>query len=1198
MTTPSDEAARERALDPARSFIVQAPAGSGKTELLTQRMLALLATVERPEEILAITFTRKAAAEMRGRLLEALELARTPAPSEPHRHRTWRLARAVDARAAARMWQITEQPARLRVMTIDALCAALARQLPIDSGLGAPPRVVEDPFKAYLEAARNTIAVLDEPGPWAPAVATLLRHLDNDRAKVANLLAEMLGRRDQWLRHVAQTGAVRSGRVDGALRPAVEGALVSLIEDTLGAFAARLADAQLLEPLVDLCRFAAEHRAEDDPLATWVAWTQSGDYPTRCPAQGLAGWRALANVLLTGAGEWRKRMSVREGFPAPGSASDPAEKARLKTHKESMLSLLGSLARVPGLLQQVRRLRDLPEASYDDDGWSVVEAVLTVLPRCAAELTVVFQRTGEADFVALAQAAQEALGHEDAPTDLTLRLDEQISHVLVDEFQDTSFSQFALLRGLTMGWQPGDGRSLFLVGDPMQSIYRFREADVALYLRAWRAGIGGRALERLQLKTNFRSTAGVVAWVNETFAELFPDESDETDGAVAFSASEAVAADQDSQAVTLDAFVDVAPEVEAAATADWVARARAEHPARSIAVLIQARTQFAPLLEAFRARSIPCQAIDIEPLRNRPVIGDLMALTRAWLNLADRLAWLTVLRAPWCGLRLSDLLRLGGGDPAPEASQRMPAPMPTGEAVQNELPLAPDTEPHSVAGAARDRWPRTVWDALHDQDRLGALSSDGQRRAERLRGVLARHWPQRGRCTIREQIEALWFGLAGPACTVDDDGLADAQTFFDVLDDMGQGGTLDDLALLERQLTRQYAQVNALGATDATTEPERPVQVMTIHKAKGLEFDAVVLPGLGRGRPRREPRLLAWMERSRDASDADLLLAPIKAAGGDHDPLYRYIEALDAAREDQEQRRLLYVAATRARHRLHLLATARADPSGPPGACKPVSASLLKLLWPLVSERFDHAVRGEGQVPSDSHARNGDEAPHVGRDGAVASGFRRLALDWYPPPPPEPVPGVARSPGAISGDEDPAFDWAGPGARHIGIVVHALLCRLAQSAPSRWPQGELEALRPSVAARLRARGFPADSLAVGIDTVLKAVRAALDDPIGRWILSAHEHAASELALRGLLGRERVGVVIDRTFVDERGRRWIIDFKTSVHEGGDREAFLDREQQRYSAQLGRYAQLMARYDPGRPIELGLYFPLLNGWRQWR
>src|ERR1017187_2430677 len=127
MTAPDAEQ-RRRALDPERSFLVQAPAGSGKTELLNQRVLTLLARVDRPEAVLAITFTKKAAGEMRLRIVKALRDSVGPKPEEEHKALTWELARAVQERSAAMSWDLFSNPARLRIRTIDSLCAALDRK--------------------------------------------------------------------------------------------------------------------------------------------------------------------------------------------------------------------------------------------------------------------------------------------------------------------------------------------------------------------------------------------------------------------------------------------------------------------------------------------------------------------------------------------------------------------------------------------------------------------------------------------------------------------------------------------------------------------------------------------------------------------------------------------------------------------------------------------------------------------------------------------------------------------------------------------------------------------------------------------------------------------------------------------------------------------------------------------------------------
>src|SRR3954467_7076094 len=220
----------------------------------------------------------------------------------------------------------------------------------------------------------------------------------------------------------------------------------------------------------------------------------------------------FASVALTQKYEWRKQAN-----PVP-----------LAQQTESLRAALEMLLRQP-------------EERYTDEQWQTLGAILELLPRAAAHLKLVFAERGETDFTEVAQGAVRALGTPEHPTDLLLALDNQIRHLLVDEFQDTSSSQWQLLECLTSGWtmdgEPrNSGRTLFLVGDPMQSIYRFREANVALFLRAWesardltsdpavvpaKAGTPfGVQLERLRLTTNFRSQPALVNWYNAAFPHI------------------------------------------------------------------------------------------------------------------------------------------------------------------------------------------------------------------------------------------------------------------------------------------------------------------------------------------------------------------------------------------------------------------------------------------------------------------------------------------------------------------------------------------------------------------------------------------------------------------------------------------------------------------------------------------------------
>ncbi|TPW18561.1 MAG: UvrD/REP helicase, partial [Halothiobacillaceae bacterium] len=538
---PADDHERQRALDPALSFIVQAPAGSGKTGLITQRFLRLLTTVQSPEEVLAITFTKKAAAEMRERILAALTAARdTPMPADEHGRVTWQLAQTVLQHERVLEWNLLEMPGRLRIQTIDSLCAYLTRSMPVMSGFGAQPRITEEATELYREAVRRTLEHLEEGYDWSPAIEALIDHLDNQLSLVESLLIEMLAKRDQWLRHVQQ------GRDHPAARELLERTLAAIISDAL-AHVDRVLPAHYRQELLSVAQFAGGNVEKTHRLACLAELNKLPEFTV----SALSTWLTITGLLLTNDNSWRKRVDKNSGFPAPSSANNSQEKAALQVMKERMVALLAGLAAEPEVLTSLARLSQLPTPRYSDGQWQLLEALFELLPITAAQLHLVFAEQGCVDFSEVARSANHALGDDEAPTDLALALDYRIQHLLVDEFQDTSFGQYQLLERLTAGWQRGDGRTLFLVGDPMQSIYRFREAEVGLFLRARRYGIGEIALVPLTLTVNFRSQQGVVAWVNGAFEKILPSEESMESGAVVYTPSVAAHPARDEDAVVV-----------------------------------------------------------------------------------------------------------------------------------------------------------------------------------------------------------------------------------------------------------------------------------------------------------------------------------------------------------------------------------------------------------------------------------------------------------------------------------------------------------------------------------------------------------------------------------------------------------------------------------------------------------------------
>jgi ATP-dependent helicase/nuclease subunit A len=1136
MTDPSvpiaDASARRRALDPSASFIIQAPAGSGKTELLIQRYLTLLARVEQPEEIIAITFTRKAAAEMRARVLAALAQIRNGSrPSQAHAQRTSELAQAVLAQDQKRQWRLEAHPARLRIQTIDALCASLTRQMPVLSRLGAPPEPLEgDGQRLYQEAARRTLAELEGEAPWSTAIERLLRHLDNDLPKLEAMLVILLGRRDQWLRHV----------LGGSTRAELELSLAHAIQAGLASVRSRV-PREIADELVALARYAALNLEAQGKPSERLACRDLAELPGSEP-EALRAWCGISTLLLTQEDKWRRSADTRLGFLAPGDTRDKAERDRRKTMKARFETLIGSLAGNETLQSELAAVRTLPPAAYTEAQWQVIEALALLLRLAAAQLRLIFAERGQIDFTGVAEAAVAALGSENDPTDLGLALDHRIKHVLVDEFQDTSVTQYQLLKRLTAGWEAGDGRTLLLVGDPMQSIYRFREAEVGLFQRVRRdRRLGNVPLTALSLTVNFRSQHGIVDWLNQVFPKVLPRIEDVALGAVPYTPAEAFHPPEMGEAVSVHALFSNDGEAEARRVVELIEAARREQPGGTVAILVRNRHHLRAIVPRLKPAGLRFRAVEIESLSWRPVVRDLLSLTRALIHPADRVAWLALLRAPWCGLTLADL--------------------------------------HALAG---DNQRAAIWDLLKDTDRRIRLSEDGQQRLARILEVLRISLEERRRRPLRRWVEGAWMALGGPACLDDETDLDNARAYFELLEKFDQGGDLADLEGLEAEAGALYA------APDAGADGS--LQIMTMHKAKGLQFDTVIIAGLGRSAGKDKPRLLLWMERPHGQGGIDLLLAPIKETGTEQDAVYDFIKSLENQKARWEEGRLLYVAATRAIRRLHLVGHVPVQTVEDSMALrKPRADSLLNQLWRVVMPVFQeslarHSLEARGKEPPlsvDEHR------------------IRRLTAGWNRPTAPEPVVwNASEIRQATEIDPDLEYRWAGNTIRHVGTVVHRLLGSIGRADLEEWASKQVLDLRDSrIEAMLLALGVAKSELGYAVDQVQQALMNMLRDPRGRWLLDPrHREAQSDFRLTGLADGKLITLSIDRTFIDENGCRWFIDYRISPHAGGDLAGFLDAQAARYRERLERYAASMATLDPG-PLRLGLYFPLQVAWREW-
>lgn len=1094
-----DAANRERALA-LESFIVEAPAGAGKTELLTQRYLKLLTVVNEPEEIVAITFTNKAAAEMRSRILDSLQrAANQEVPDAAHKKITFELAQQALARSAEHQWNLLEQPARLRINTIDSLCSYLARQMPLLSRFGGQPGVVDDAAMHCQEAARRALATLeDEAGEGV--VTEALNYLDNDTVRLTHLLADMLAKRDQWLSHA---NLHHAGNVQAEVTSALQGLIQQDIEQ-----AAALLSPAVQQRLMPVARFAASNLDCAHPIALLLDWE------TVIPAkpEALPMWRSVCELLLTGGDEFRKALDKRQGFPATDAG---------RQQKEALLEIIAML---PSALP-LARIRSLPDAQSAEEQ-RIVAALARLLQLAAAHLLVVFQEAGEVDFVEVASRALTALEDDDGATDLALKLDYRIQHLLVDEFQDTSPSQVQLLEKLTAGWQVGDGRTLFCVGDPMQSIYRFRKADVGLFLQASEFGIGGLPLEKLHLTRNNRSCPKVVDWVNSAFEKVFPKQDDEARGAIKYRRFAATKAAEPDEGVLVHPLVlhkdsrsdDMSAE-EARYLTELIASERQKNPTASIAVLVRARAHLEALVAEIRSQqpekqdSLRFQAVEIEQLSGRQTVQDIHALTCALFHRADRVHWLAILRAPWCGLRLADL-----------------------HALAADQPYA------------------NIWQLMQDEDRIAQLSDDGQQRLRHVREVIAEAYAHQGRQSMRRWVESVWLKLGGAACLWDAGDVRDVQAF---------------LALLERMETFDAVQLQArmeqlYAAPDV--QADGTVQFMTIHKSKGLEFDTVILPGLHRPSKNKDSQLLLWEEVAIDGATPQLVAAPyVPKHKRDGVPsTYDYLQGLEQERDANEIARVLYVAATRTRKRLHLVATVRPDSKGD---IKAPSSTLLSLLWDTVGGEF----------------MNAEPRPAVAA-AEDASQFVPSLIRLPHPAVPALLQTAAPALPATAYDETASEHEITSIEASCGTLAHLYMELFAQDGLAQWPVTRLQGLGDAMTRWLVQQGHDDVEAQTGTKRVIQVLLKTLASEHGCWVLKQREQAASEFALASVDGDRTTHHIIDRTFIED-GTRWVIDYKSAALAEVQPET-ASQLAERYRPQLERYARLFAA--EGLPVRKAVLF----------
>lgn len=1116
------------AADPRQSVFVTANAGSGKTSTLVDRVARLLLAEVEPGEILCVTYTKAAAAEMQARLYDRLgewavmddaklsaslvdlgggEEAAT-GPAELSR------ARKLFAKAL-------ETPGGLKIQTIHAFCEKLLRRFPIEAGVTPGFTVLEDAAALALShGAREDLAraALNDPeGPIGRAYSHLAVELDWNSFQA--LLGMIEAERVKLAGYVARVA-------DGAA-PGPHALTGAHPDDTVAGL-----EADFLRWIV-----RSEWLGHAEAMATGSANDQKIAACMRAADWSFAG---LGDVFLTGTGTPRAKMATAK---APVASAAWLDQLQLK---------------YISALEALRRVRVAEDTIH----------VLTLATAHAHYYERAKAAAGALDFGDLVDRTVELLTVRSSADWVLYKLDGGIEHVLVDEAQDTAPQQWDILRALTENFFAGEGgrrfgpipasgqrldRTLFAVGDEKQSIYSFQGArPERLRKESQRydqlAQGAGADFAGIELITSFRSTPEVLRFVDTVFdtperaAALVGEDVgvvpphkakrvDQSGGVELWRLHEEIKGpereawdapvDQESAGSARKRLAgDLAREIRRhveTGVAVYDRKTRAPRPCGYDDFLILVRRRdatFEEIIRALKTAGVPVAGADRLKLSSHIVFDDLIAVARFALFPGDDLTVAEVLRSPFCDVDEDGLYHLAGADPKRRGLWReltaRAGERPEWAAARDFLRFALDS---------RDRDPFAFFAGL--LNRVDATGLTGRARILRRLG--------------REAEEAI------------------DETLNQVLAAEGRGAV--DLETCVARLEAADVEVKR-----ELEGPRGEVRVMTVHGAKGLEAPIVILPDTTSRAKAQGPSL---MPVALDDGTEAWLMAP----GSSKADCERSAEARAArqARTDAESLRLLYVALTRARDRLWILGkgSAKAGKGYDDGSW-----------WDVLTDAFDGL---EETHEHDGRRRFGAE-PALLAAAARASTKATTAPDWatQAPTPDRAARTAAPSQleGAIRVPAPSPLAAAGPdggaplGRFRRGDLIHRLLERLPEL-----PAGE----RAEAAQRLLSRERDLNDAQRA--EMIAAAFGVLDD--ARFAPVFGEGSRAEVGISGRFGDIPISARIDRLVITPE-TVLVVDYKTN-RPAPDHAEDADPA---YVLQLAAYVSVLRQLYPDRAVEAAL------------
>ncbi len=1121
-----DQKERLSALDTTSSHHVESPAGSGKTLLLIMRFLKLLVEVGNPQEIIALTFTEKATGEMHGRIVQYLDKAsKSEKPENKLDEELISLAAEALKRHGDHIESITSSDV-LNIMTFHGFCSYITRRAPLEAGLAPDYEIVDEErqseiIEEAIDSARERIFSYPSDDIKRTSLEKrLLRH-NNSWFGLSEELKNILMRRDRF---ADLTRFVRDAVDRGlsSLSAVIHERLRIYIEGSLSILREKFLLSELGSRWDDFFNHLSSQEAESalsiPPALPTHKW------------EDLESWQSIAEALLTQKGTPKKVMGPKYGFYPKFKKT---EWGQLITGLTEDLSCLLHEAR--GLPQV-----DTPGVLIEELSDFIILAVEVI-----GEYEDLCRKRHVADFIHLEQSALRALDGSN-PSELHLYLDYRIRHLLVDEFQDTNENQWELIKRLCSGWTGEDGKTAFIVGDPKQSIYAFRNAEVRLFLEAKEgiplSGHGTLPLSNHQLKTNFRSTKKLIEWINGLFGTTVMTNPDNDADEVPFSPSAPKDGKDEDTTISLNLFHNEDKERTKDNEALWLARKTKEilketGGEKSIAILLFTRNRLHRYLRAFKDEDVPLQVEEGLGLKKRPEVRYLLQTARAFANPHDDLAFASLLRSPWSWFDIKTL--------------------------------------HKTATESPESWMEKI--------RLAATSNPEM---ENLLRTCDREFIRLGRDPLGKIVKRFWEDLDGPRKTAYLYGMAGVSNclrFFQLLEEMERGIPQETLNNLERKIDSIYEPSDPRASLS-------PVQLMTIHRAKGLEFDIVFIPfmdwkPLASGSTAPPPYLL---ERIPGTGGKHIMAMGADYRTGEASKTYNLLRKLQRNRKWGEAKRWFYVAATRARSRLIM--------SGIVSAKDEMITVPDKSILSFVMKHEDiEKISANGLSIDVTFNPEIDLIPpeRTQKDGSLPEPYTLS---------PERLPYTVENPSSMDSDRIHDSETADESGERLGdtsreSIRGTLIHGIVKAAINGMPLPSERAI--SIA--LSQRGMSKTHATHLAPEILEEAEKTVSSPfISGLIDRANPTVNAEVAIEDISGERRLRSGIIDLLVFDGTYWWICDFKTARPKGDETlEAFINRGKETYRSQLKAYASMLAHTKSVEEpqIRRGIYLTAFQKWMEY-